>query len=333
MIWLPPILGIDIVLQKCYFDVMPILKVDLDMSSVFALNKRKYMATQYNFDAVSETLFLPLYALALASQQSNPIIQDKAVVALTQKLNRDFSHSPKRIFQRLAKGKLPKTLITTLALRIRRYDRYVQAFLARHPESVVVNLGCGLDNRCNRVNNGRMRWFDLDFSAVIALRRQFMPETQQIQCIESSVLDFSWMDRVPFEAGQPILFIAEALLMYLPAEGVHQLVLALHQRFPGAELVAEIVNNRVVRMMQGRLGRGKFRREFGLSGDVVYQCGFDDSRDLESWAPGIIFLDHWTYFDEPEPKLGWMRWFANWPLFRWAQWTVHYRLGESPVVP
>lgn len=54
--------------------------------------------------------------------------------------------------------------------------------------------------------------------------------------------------------------------------------------------------------------------------------GLEDSREMESWAPGLTFLDDWTYFDEDEPKLGWMRWLARWPLVRWAQWTVHYRL-------
>jgi hypothetical protein len=82
-----------------------------------------------------------------------------------------------------------------------------------------------------------------------------------------------------------------------------------------------------VRLLHSRFGRGKFKRQFGLSENVVYTFGLDDSRELEGWAPGITFLDHWTYFDEDEPKLGWYRMFAGWSLFRWAQWTVRYRLG------
>ena len=105
---------------------------------------------------------------------------------------------------------------------------------------------------------------------------------------------------------------------------------ALHDRFPGAELVAEVAHSRIVRMMRGRLGRGKFRRQFGISGDVVYQFGLHDSHDIEAWAPGLVLLDDWAYFDEDEPRLGWMRLFARWPLFRQAQWTVHYRLGTPP---
>jgi O-methyltransferase involved in polyketide biosynthesis len=118
--------------------------------------------------------------------------------------------------------------------------------------------------------------------------------------------------------------------MYLPAEGVRSLVTALHARFPGAELVAEVAHTWVVRLMRGRLGRGKFRREFGTSGDVTYQCGLQDSHDMEAWVPGLVLLDDWTYFDEDEPRLRWMRPFARWSLFRNAQWTVHYQLGTAP---
>jgi O-methyltransferase involved in polyketide biosynthesis len=175
-----------------------------------------------------------------------------------------------------------------------------------------------------------VRWYDLDLPEVIAFRRQFLDETERMRFVAGSVLDFAWLDQLPIEPGNRFLFLAEGLFMYLPPEGVRSLVMTLCARFPGAELVAEVANRRIVRMMQSRLGRGKFRREFGLSGDVVYQFGIENSREMESWASGIAFLDDWTYFDEPEPKLGWMRLFASWPLFRWAQWTVHYRLGASP---
>ncbi len=148
--------------------------------------------------------------------------------------------------------------------------------------------------------------------------------------LASSVLDLSWLDALPHEPGHRFLFVAEGLLMYLPPDGVRNLVLALHERHPGAELVAEVAHSTIVRLMRGPLGRSKFRRQFGTSADVVYQFGLRDSHDMQQWAPGLVLLDEWTYFDDPEPRLGWMRLLARWPLFRRAQWTVHYRLGNAP---
>ena len=78
-------------------------------------------------DAVSETLFLPLYALALESQRADPILTDPGAVDLTRQLNRSFAGSDLRLHKKLVAGDLPATLVTTMALRIRRYDRYVRS--------------------------------------------------------------------------------------------------------------------------------------------------------------------------------------------------------------
>ena len=87
------------------------------------------MAESISIDAVSETLFLPLYALALESRRPDPIMIDEGAVELTHRLNDLFADSDKRIY-RLAQGKLPSTLLTTVSMRIRRFDRYVRDFLA-----------------------------------------------------------------------------------------------------------------------------------------------------------------------------------------------------------
>jgi len=148
--------------------------------------------------------------------------------------------------------------------------------------------------------------------------------------VASSVLDFAWLDQLPDEPGSKMLFLAEGLFMYLEADEVRSLVTTLAERYPGAELVAEVANTRTVRMMQSRFGRGKLRRQFGLSADVFFRSGIGDSREMERWAPGLKLLDDWTYYDEDEPRLGMIRWFSRWPLIHWLQWTVHYRLGVSP---
>lgn len=287
------------------------------------------MAEKMAFETVSETLFVPLYALALESRRPNPILADERAVALTEQIEASFAASSRRLPKQIAAHRLPGSLVTSLVLRIRQYDRYVTQFLQREPEGVVVSLGCGLDNRRQRVDNGRVRWYDLDLPEVIALRRQFLSENERMRFISASALDPAWLDQLPDEPSRRFLFLAEGLFMYLEPDGVRSLVTRLCDRFAGAELVAEVANRRIVRMMQGPLARGKLRRRLGLSGNVVYRFGLESSREMESWSPGLALLDDWTYFDEDEPKLGMLRLFARWPLFRRAQWTVHYRLGGS----
>lgn len=287
------------------------------------------MTHDTTIEAVSETLFLPLYALALESRRPNPIMVDEGAIELTHRLDEYFADSDKRLFRRLANGKMPGLLLTTMSMRIRRFDRFVAEFLEREPYGVVVNLGCGLDDRRRRVDNGRVRWYDLDLPEVSDLRRRFLTETERFRFIGSSVLDLVWMDQLPKEPGKRFMFLAEGLLMYLAPDDVRTLVTKMVERFPGAELVAEVSNSRIVRMMNGRFGRGKMRRQFGLSSDVFFRFGLDNSREMEGWAPGLVLLDDWTYYDDGDAKLGVTRWVARWsPLVHWTQWTVHYRLGD-----
>ena len=287
------------------------------------------MGEDTQISAVSETLFLPLYSLALESQRPNPIMVDAGAVELTRQLNTYFEHSDKRLFRRLAKGKLPSALLTSMSLRIRHYDREVAEFLSREPDGIVVNLGCGLNDRRRRCDNGRARWFDLDLPEVIALRRRFLSETDRMHFIAASVLDYTWLDALPSEPGHRFLFVAEGLFMYLQPDEVRALVVTLRERFPGAELIAEVASTFAVRMLNSRFGRGKYKRQFSLSENVVYASGLDDAREMEAWAPGIELLGEWTYFDDDEPKLGWYRWFAKSPMLRSIQYTVHYRLGAA----
>jgi O-methyltransferase involved in polyketide biosynthesis len=37
----------------------------------------------------------------------------------------------------------------------RDMDRYTRGFLGRHLEAIVVHIGCGLDSRFERVDNGQ----------------------------------------------------------------------------------------------------------------------------------------------------------------------------------
>ena len=278
-------------------------------------------------EAVSETLFLPLYALALESRAARPILIDREAVQITEELNRTFATSDRRLHRKLARGRFPRTAVTTVALRIRHFDQVVTTFLEREPEGIIVSLGCGLSNRRSRVDNGTMRWVGLDLPAVIQLRQRYFEDTERFRSIAKSVLEFDWMDRLTDEPGEHFLFVAEGLFPYLPEDGLRDLVTELHRRFPGAELVAEFASRKVARLMSGRLGRGKLRRRFGLSDDVWFHSGLTDPREPETWAEGIKLLDEWCYFDESEPRIDWMRPFTRLEVVGRPLFVGRYRLG------
>jgi methyltransferase (TIGR00027 family) len=278
---------------------------------------------------VSETAFLPLYALALESRAERPIVSDPEAVRLTERLDQLFATSPVRIHRVLARGDLPQTMVTTVSLRIRHFDELARDFLRRQPGGVVVELGAGLSARGRRADDGAVRWFALDLPPIIELRSRYLPDTERLRSIAADVLEPGWLEQLPHEPGERFLFLAEGLFMYLEPADVRALVARLRERFPGAELAAEFANARVARLAASRLGRGKMRRQFGLSQDVWFRSGLTEAREVQRWAPGVALLGEWTHFDEDEPRLGWMRWLARWELFGRSMFVARYRLGPG----
>jgi O-methyltransferase involved in polyketide biosynthesis len=134
-------------------------------------------------------------------------------------------------------------LITVLRADI--YDTWVRAFLADHPHGTVVDIGTGLNTRFDRVDNGTVRWFDLDLPDTIELRREFFTDTDRRRMIAASVLDTDWLDTVADSPG-PYCFVAEGVLVYLPEADVRRTLSGIAERFPGALLAFDTYARRLV---------------------------------------------------------------------------------------
>jgi O-methyltransferase involved in polyketide biosynthesis len=255
---------------------------------------------------VSRTLLIPLYVRALESRRPDALLRDPKAEELVGRIEDDFSGVTRKKNDQVA-----------YLLRMREFDRRAAAFLAEHPDGTVVDLGCGLDTRFERIDNGRMEWYGLDLPEVIGLRKALLEETPRSHFLGCSVLDFSWLDALNGKAGKPILFLAEAMLVYLEEADVRRLVQALARSFPGAELVCEAYSPVVVRYHPHPPDFPPVR------------WGLKDDRDLETWAPGIRLTGRWGYFDQPEPRLGASRIMRYLPFLARMVRVVHYRLGNA----
>jgi O-methyltransferase involved in polyketide biosynthesis len=261
---------------------------------------------EHDLSAVSRTLLIPLYFRALESQRPDALVRDPKAVELLDQLHYDFS----------GVQKLKNEQVNYL-LRMREFDRLARAFLAEHPAGVIIDLGCGLDTRFERVDNGQVEWYGLDLPEVIKLRKELLEETPRSHFIGCSVLDFSWMSALSGLAGKPVLFLAEAMLVYLEEADVRRLVQALTERFPGAEMACDVYSPVVVRFHPRTAAVAQPR------------WGLKDDRDVEAWAPGIRLLSQWHFFDAPEPRLGAFQLMRCFPFISRMVRIVHYRLGEA----
>jgi O-methyltransferase involved in polyketide biosynthesis len=121
-----------------------------------------------SLEGVSETLLIPLYVRARESQRPDAMIKDDRAVAMVNQIECDFS-----------KFKMAKHDEVAVIMRMNKFDSQVRTFLKENPDGVVVHIGCGLDTRFERVDNGRVDWFDLDIPEVMAMRQKIDPRRKQ----------------------------------------------------------------------------------------------------------------------------------------------------------
>jgi methyltransferase (TIGR00027 family) len=245
------------------------------------------MAEMVNPDlsGVAETLLITLYIRAMESQQPDALIKDERAEALVRQFDQET---------------LRKTLALTedtgrvvMILKSRDFDRFVQDFLRRHPDAVVVHIGCGLDTRFERLDNGRVEWYDLDLPEVIELRRKLVGgEGARHHFVAGSVLEDAWLEAVKAHRQRPFLFLAEGVFMYFTEAQVKSLVLKLKKRFAGAELVFDAYSPFMRLAHNLRVTRKRIGAH--LHWDLKH------SQDIEGWGDGIRLLDERFPFQYPE---------------------------------
>jgi methyltransferase (TIGR00027 family) len=263
---------------------------------------------------VSETLLMTLYIRAMESQRPDALIKDEKAVALVTNMSYDFD--------RIRQVKMDDDDKVGVILRNLEFDHYARDFLARHPDAVVVHIGCGLDSRFERVDDGKVEWYDLDLPEVIEQRRKFIgDEGERYHLLAGSAFDSAWLDKVSAHRQRPFLFLAEGVLMYFEEAQVKSLVLMLRDQFPGAELVFDAFSPFLVRANNLRMAISKF--------GVRYRWGLGRGQELESWGDGIRLLDEWGYFDRPEPRLDHIRWMRHISLLARVMRVYHFQLGKT----
>lgn len=278
---------------------------------------------------VNNTSLLTLFCRATDSRREDRIIHDPVAESITARLVPIISGSEDDLLLSLAQGKVNKQVTVHIALRAAKYDQYAREFLAAHKDGVIVNIGCGLDSRFHRLDDGHVILFDLDFPEVIQLKRQLVEETDRYHFLPYSVLDYAWIEQLSAYRGRPFLFLAEGVFMYLQGGQVKDLVNTLIRNFPGSDLVCEVFNSNWLKEPWGTMVHRKMQQRLKMGKGASFESGLSHPREMEEWNPGIRYLDDWSYFDTGHIRLGAMRFLKSIPFLRNIQYTVRYRFERE----
>ncbi|RPI43087.1 MAG: class I SAM-dependent methyltransferase, partial [Bacteroidetes bacterium] len=261
------------------------------------------MESKINWKHVSDTLLIPLYCRARETKADEPIIRDTKAVEIFEDIKTSIAGSEKPIHRKIVFDQYNHMLVVSLALRTRRFDRYVADFIKEFPEATIINLGCGLDSRFERLDNGRLTWYDLDLPEVIGIKKHYFSETDRYHFLPASATDLEWICRLKKPENDHVMILAEGLFMYLEEQQTKKLILALRDQFPGGELVFEITAKFWVKRMNSRYFKWKFGRQLGYNKEAMFTFGFKDHLEVEAIGEGIKFLGEWSYFDDRHPKM------------------------------
>lgn len=268
-------------------------------------------SSKYHLSEITSTIFIPLYLRAMESQRPDALVKDAHSLTLIQKLELD----PTKFDQ----AQVSEEVQVSILLRSRQFDQLTGDFLSRNSSAVVVYLGCGLDTRFERVDNGKVKWYDLDLPEVIDLRRELIgEESDRHHLLACSALDFSWMDLVSIHESRPFLFLAEGIFMFFEDHQVRDLVLALKDNFPNSELVFDAFSPFYVWANNRRVKRTKI--------GALTHWALSKGKELEGWGEGIHLISEWHPFLCPEPRLSHIRWVRFVPMLYKTMGIFHYRL-------
>ena len=175
-------------------------------------------------DAVSRTLYIPLYGKALVSKRGL-FIKDGYAERIWDSVQ----------FPLRGKAK-SKWLAFYMGIRAAVFDEWVKAAASEEPQAVVLHLGAGLDSRAVRTGV-KNTWYDVDFSAVIDERRKYYSEGDTYKMICSDIRDGAWLNTV-CEADTAIV-VMEGVAMYLSPTELDSLMSMLGARFSKIRLLMD----------------------------------------------------------------------------------------------
>lgn len=227
-----------------------------------------------------ETLLITFYAKAKESELADSLLHDHVARQALDRVEYDFA--------RLHIGRSGQIGV---ALRAKLFDDWVRDFLARHPSSVVLQLGCGLDSRVWRIDPpSTVQWFEVDFPEVIALRERLYPARKNCHLVASPLTTPDWWRVVP--SGRPVLIVAEGVLPYVECESVPWLLRALVAHCGSGELIFDGYTRQGIRWMQ-------YHPMIRKTGAILH-WGIDDNAELEAQVPGLRFVDAVEPYDEAQ---------------------------------
>ena len=181
-----------------------------------------------NLEGVEKTMLLTLYTKAKHSQQKNHKFFDFKAIDVISEIDYDFSIADKDY--QMQWGVISRTIVL---------DDMVSKYIRSHPRCTIVNIASGMDTRYNRLDNGIIKWYNVDLENSANFRLNYIKDSNRVKTLAYSAMDPSWVSEI--DATDDVLFIIEGLSMYLTEEDNKRILDIIDENFKSCTVFTEIM--------------------------------------------------------------------------------------------
>jgi O-methyltransferase involved in polyketide biosynthesis len=222
-----------------------------------------------NISGVPETMIQTLYARAKESQKPNHKIYDDKAIEIVSAMDYNFSNADKDFA--MSSGVIARTIML---------DKMVKEHVGKNPDGVVINIGCGMDTRFYRSDNGRIRWYNIDLPITMDVRNRFLKEPKRVVNIAKSAMDASWAEEIEKNASS-YLVVMEGLSMYLSENDIKKILSIISSNFKNVTLYMETMSPFVVKRIKEKSIEGS---------NAKFTWGIRSGKELENYNSSFKFI-------------------------------------------
>ncbi len=227
-----------------------------------------------------ETLLLPLLGRAMANKKWPHLFQDEHsnwLLKQADQLGFDTQHIQMKGHELFCYGIRTATNIC-----------YAKHFIEAHPSATIVNMGCGLDDLFQDIDNGKIHYYNVDFPEVIQTREQLIPSHERVFHISSSLTDYEWLQQIKHDSNNGILFLAAGVMYYLTVEEGRGLIQTIAETFTNGQFLFDSESPWAMKQSN------KLVKKYQMNGAEMHFM-LDDPNIIKSWSKGIHQLN--VYYD------------------------------------
>ncbi len=231
---------------------------------------------ELTFGDVEETALIPLAIKASETSRKNARIVDLKAKDIIDTLGVDVSKYDPFLSH---EGVVARTIM---------YRDELKKLIAKYPDALCINLGCGFDDKFSQVDNGRITWFDVDLPDQIEKRRKVYEDRERCKMIPGSALDAEWTKQLP--KSDMNIIVMEGVLEYFQKGQVKTCINMLCDSFEHGYLLAEL--------------HSPFLEKHGKQHDAVrhtnatFGWGTNSGREYLDLEPRMTLVSETSYNDE-----------------------------------